>query len=57
MYANCGLTMNAKQVFDVMPEHDIVTWNSLIGGHAVNEEPDQAFGTYQLMRRRGLQEN
>ncbi|XP_057527115.1 pentatricopeptide repeat-containing protein At3g24000, mitochondrial [Amaranthus tricolor] len=57
MYANCGLTMNAKQVFDVMPEHDIVTWNALIGGYAVNEEPDQAFGTYQLMRRRGLQEN
>ncbi|KAL2936533.1 hypothetical protein RDABS01_000355 [Bienertia sinuspersici] len=57
MYANCGLTMKAKQVFDMMPDQDTVTWNALIGGFAENDEADEAFETFKLMRRRGLQEN
>ncbi|KMT10482.1 hypothetical protein BVRB_5g116060 [Beta vulgaris subsp. vulgaris] len=57
MYANCGLTMKAKQVFDMMPDQDTVTWNALIGGYAENEEANEAFKSFKLMRRSDLQEN
>lgn len=57
MYANCGLMMTAKQVFDLMPEKDVVTWNALIGGYADNEDTDEAFRTFMRMRRKGLPTN
>ncbi|XP_021724373.1 pentatricopeptide repeat-containing protein At3g24000, mitochondrial-like [Chenopodium quinoa] len=57
MYANLGLTNKAQKVFETMPDQDTVTWNALIGGYAENEEADEAFISYKLMRRRGLQEN
>ncbi|XP_071689932.1 putative pentatricopeptide repeat-containing protein At3g11460, mitochondrial [Rutidosis leptorrhynchoides] len=40
MYAKCGLYVKARQVFNNLKHHNIVTWTSLIGGavHCSNEE-------------------
>ncbi|KAF5472207.1 hypothetical protein F2P56_008944 [Juglans regia] len=36
MYAKCGYMKNACQVFELMPERNIVTWTALICGSAQN---------------------
>ncbi|KAI5063622.1 hypothetical protein GOP47_0022169 [Adiantum capillus-veneris] len=34
MYAKCGLLELAQQVFDKLPNQDLVSWNTLIAGYA-----------------------
>ena len=57
MYCKLGMTMEAKQVFQTMPQPDRVTWNALIGGHAENEEPNEAVKAYKSMRAKGTPGN
>ncbi|KAI3456680.1 hypothetical protein Pfo_013343 [Paulownia fortunei] len=54
MYGKCGMTQEAKRVFQNMSEKELVTWNALIGGYADNEEVDEAIKTFKLMRERGI---
>ncbi|EOY14016.1 Tetratricopeptide repeat-like superfamily protein isoform 1 [Theobroma cacao] len=54
MYAKSGMTVEAKKVFRMMPKRNEVTWNALIGGHAENEETDEAVKAFQLMRAEGI---
>lgn len=34
MYAKCRSVKYARQVFDKMPQIDVVSWNEIIGGYA-----------------------
>ncbi|WRX28815.1 Pentatricopeptide repeat - like 10 [Theobroma cacao] len=54
MYAKSGMMVEAKKVFRMMPKRNEVTWNALIGGHAENEETDEAVKAFQLMRAEGI---
>ncbi|KAF5179777.1 Pentatricopeptide repeat-containing protein [Thalictrum thalictroides] len=54
MYAKCGVMRYAKQVFQTMPQHDVVSWNALIGGHMENEEPQKALQDFKWMREDGM---
>lgn len=36
MYAKCGSLDDARRVFDGMPSHDLVAWNTMITGFAQN---------------------
>lgn len=54
MYAKSGMMVEAKKVFQMMSKRNEVTWNSLIGGYAENEEPDGAVKSFQLMREEGI---
>ncbi|KAK2654277.1 hypothetical protein Ddye_014133 [Dipteronia dyeriana] len=54
MYAKSGMMVEAKKVFQMMPERNEVTWNAFIGGHAENGEPDEAVKAYKLIREKGL---
>uniref|UniRef100_A0A7N0VAT6 DYW domain-containing protein n=1 Tax=Kalanchoe fedtschenkoi TaxID=63787 RepID=A0A7N0VAT6_KALFE len=42
MYTKCGSIEDAKCLFDKMPEKDIVTWTTMLVGHARIGEYDQA---------------
>ncbi|XWS16751.1 hypothetical protein CRYUN_Cryun33cG0005600 [Craigia yunnanensis] len=53
MYAKSGMMVEAKKVFQMMSKRNEVTWNALIGGHAENEEPDDAVKAFELMREEG----
>ncbi|CAI9104196.1 OLC1v1002825C1 [Oldenlandia corymbosa var. corymbosa] len=53
MYGRSGAMLHAKQVFQTMPEKELVTWNALIGGYSENEEPDQALKAFKLMLENG----
>ncbi|KAG6410284.1 hypothetical protein SASPL_128340 [Salvia splendens] len=49
MYAKCGSTTRARSVFDRMPRRDVISWTSMIVGHAVNGEGKESLATFQQM--------
>ncbi|XP_024538078.1 pentatricopeptide repeat-containing protein At2g13600-like isoform X2 [Selaginella moellendorffii] len=42
MYGKCHSMIDARSIFDSMPHKDLVSWNSLAFGYAVNGEPGRA---------------
>lgn len=48
LYAECGCAEEVLQVFEEMPERNVVTWNSLIAGFV---RRDQLFGSLEVFRR------
>ncbi|KAK9108978.1 hypothetical protein Sjap_017038 [Stephania japonica] len=50
MYGKCGAMKEAEQVFSMMPAHDGITWNALIGGYMEKEESNKVVSTFKLMR-------
>ncbi|CAN1333679.1 Pentatricopeptide repeat-containing protein At3g03580 [Linum perenne] len=54
MYARFGELVNAREVFDEMPQRDLVSWNSLISGYSANGCWEDALGSYWEFRMAGL---
>ncbi|XP_024516354.1 pentatricopeptide repeat-containing protein At2g34400-like [Selaginella moellendorffii] len=52
-YSSCGSMLDARQIFDRMPQHDLVAWNALIRGYAENGEPELAVELYRGMENQG----
>ncbi|KAK9127898.1 hypothetical protein Syun_016695 [Stephania yunnanensis] len=57
MYAKCGEIGIARQVFDEMPERDVVSWNSIILGYASKGMWDEAFELFDRMAIGGVEVN
>ncbi|PSS35767.1 Pentatricopeptide repeat-containing protein [Actinidia chinensis var. chinensis] len=57
MYAKCGSLEEARQVFDEMPNRDMVTWTALITGYSQNDKPHDALVLFPQMLRLGLWPN
>ncbi|CAI9772839.1 unnamed protein product [Fraxinus pennsylvanica] len=57
MYGRCGMMQEARKVFQMMPEKELVTWNALIGGYSENQECDEALETFKLLRQNGESPN
>ena len=53
MYAKCGLLANAVEVFEKLPERDVVSWNALVTGYALFGESRKVFCVVDRM----LEEN
>ncbi|KAJ9562647.1 hypothetical protein OSB04_007807 [Centaurea solstitialis] len=51
MYGKQKMMRKAEQVFERIPEKDLVTWNTLIGGYAGCEEPNRAIEAFNSMRK------
>ncbi|KAL2557979.1 Pentatricopeptide repeat-containing protein [Forsythia ovata] len=51
-YGACGQAESALQVFELMPEKNLVAWNSVINGYALNSRPNE---TLTLFRKMGLE--
>ncbi|CAA7052337.1 unnamed protein product [Microthlaspi erraticum] len=49
MYAKCGNIENARQVFDKMPERNVVSWTSLITGYAQAGNEQEGFFVFSAM--------
>ncbi|KAI9177502.1 hypothetical protein LWI28_016035 [Acer negundo] len=53
LYAKCGRIEDAWFLFDTMEERDVVSWNVMIGGFAVQGFVDDCFQLFRLMMREG----
>ncbi|ERM99869.1 hypothetical protein AMTR_s00098p00167700 [Amborella trichopoda] len=51
MYSKCGIIEDARMVFDLMPEKNVVGWNSMIAGYALNGYSEEAMDLYYEMQR------
>ncbi|KAK7351056.1 hypothetical protein VNO77_10209 [Canavalia gladiata] len=41
-YAKCGVVRDARNLFDTMPERNVVTWNAMISGYLRNGDTESA---------------
>ncbi|XP_058068352.1 pentatricopeptide repeat-containing protein At5g48910-like [Magnolia sinica] len=57
MYCKCGFVEKAKEVFDEMPEKNIVTWNAMIGGFAMYGHSDSAFELFNSLTTLSIRPN
>ncbi|KAJ7528462.1 hypothetical protein O6H91_15G005000 [Diphasiastrum complanatum] len=55
MYAKCGCTEDAREVFNNMSERDVVSWNAMIAGYAQNGLGEEALALYEQMKEEGVQ--
>ncbi|KAF8115420.1 hypothetical protein N665_0027s0036 [Sinapis alba] len=53
MYGKCGCIEDSEQAFDEMPEKNLVTMNSLIGGYAHQGQVAMALALFEEMAPRG----
>ncbi|KZV29380.1 pentatricopeptide repeat-containing protein [Dorcoceras hygrometricum] len=49
MYAKCRCLFEARKVFDSVIQHDLVTWNGMIGGYVQNGFVDDALVLFRKM--------
>ncbi|KAI3683111.1 hypothetical protein L1987_83611 [Smallanthus sonchifolius] len=54
MYARFCELDNARQVFDEMPERDVVSWNSLVSGYSAHEAWEEALEMFYQSRTGGV---
>lgn len=49
MNVKCGSVEDAKRLFDVMPEKDIVSWTTMLDGYAQSGNYDEAYRIFEAM--------
>ncbi|KAH7426112.1 hypothetical protein KP509_11G085300 [Ceratopteris richardii] len=54
MYTQLGLMEEAQHVFDKLPEHDRISWNSLMTGYVNIEFGEKALECYRDMKIQGI---
>lgn len=55
MYAKCGDIVSSRRLFDSMKKKDVTTWTSMIVGHALHGQAEEALKLFSKMR--GINEN
>lgn len=54
VYAKCGSLVDARDVFEKMPQRSVVSWNAMILGYAQKQQGEVALQLYARMRREGV---
>ncbi|KAL3655307.1 hypothetical protein CASFOL_001093 [Castilleja foliolosa] len=49
MYGKCGSMTKARDVFNKISNKDVISWTSMIVGHAIDGEGDKSLATFKLM--------
>ncbi|XP_059644931.1 pentatricopeptide repeat-containing protein At1g08070, chloroplastic-like [Cornus florida] len=57
MYVKCGAVDEARQVFDRMPERDLVAWSAMIAGYAQNGRSSEALELFECMKSKQIKPN
>ncbi|EXB42930.1 hypothetical protein L484_013952 [Morus notabilis] len=57
MYAKCGSITEARELFDLMTNKSVVTWNAMISGYGLHGHGHQAFKLYKEMLHSGVAPN
>ncbi|KAH7420514.1 hypothetical protein KP509_13G010800 [Ceratopteris richardii] len=53
-YSKCGLLPQARQVFDMLPEKNVVAWTALLGGYAADRNGMEVFHFFEQMESSGI---
>lgn len=51
MYCKCGVTLDARVIFETMPIRNVITWNAMILGYAQNGQVLEALTLYERMQQ------
>lgn len=51
MHVKCGMMIQARQLFEDMPERNLVSWDTIIGGLADSGEHFEAFRLFLILWR------
>ncbi|XP_050372893.1 pentatricopeptide repeat-containing protein At3g20730 isoform X2 [Argentina anserina] len=54
LHAKCGKMEDASSVFEAMSERDLVSWNAIIGGYAVQGFSEDSLRMFRSMMREGM---
>ncbi|KAB1211975.1 hypothetical protein CJ030_MR6G022922 [Morella rubra] len=57
MYAKCGSIVEARRLFDLMNEKNVVTWNAMISGYGLHGHGNEALKLYNEMMHSGFPSN
>ncbi|XP_057837438.2 pentatricopeptide repeat-containing protein At3g24000, mitochondrial-like [Cryptomeria japonica] len=57
MYAKCGSIDKARELFNRMPQRNVVSWNAIISGYAQNGFVEKALETFKHIQLAGLKAN
>jgi pentatricopeptide repeat protein len=55
MYAKCGSMEDAWRVFNKMPSCNVVSWNIMLGGYAMQEHGIEALALFERMCEEGVE--
>jgi pentatricopeptide repeat protein len=55
MYAKCGSVEDALRVFNKMPRHDLISWNTMLGGYAMHGHGKEAVEHFEQMWDRSVE--
>lgn len=53
-YGSYGIVSNAQNLFNEMPDRNVVSWTSLMVSYSDNGSKEQVINTYQRMRHEGI---
>uniref|UniRef100_A0ACD5WNH6 Uncharacterized protein n=1 Tax=Avena sativa TaxID=4498 RepID=A0ACD5WNH6_AVESA len=53
-YSRQGFIRKSETVFELMPKTDVVIWNSMVAGYAVNGDTDSALRAFRALQNVGL---
>ncbi|KAJ7541386.1 hypothetical protein O6H91_10G057200 [Diphasiastrum complanatum] len=54
MYAKCGSLLDARKVFDLMPEHNVFSWTAIISAYVDHGQGEEAIELFQQMQQTGI---
>lgn len=54
MYAKCGSIVEARQLFNLMTEKNVVTWNAMISGYGLHGDGHEALKLFNEMLETGI---
>ncbi|KAL6573497.1 hypothetical protein OROHE_001956 [Orobanche hederae] len=54
MYSKCGCLDIAEKVFEKMTQRDVICWNTMISGYAMNGNGESALMVFKEMQRSGI---
>ncbi|KAH7404202.1 hypothetical protein KP509_15G015100 [Ceratopteris richardii] len=57
MYIKCGYLMKAQQVFDELPNRNVVSWTALITGYCLHGHGEEALSCFDKMKKNGFSPN
>ncbi|XP_057858340.2 pentatricopeptide repeat-containing protein At3g24000, mitochondrial [Cryptomeria japonica] len=57
MFVKCGSMVSARQVFDKMPERNVISWTAMCTGYVESGDIGQAFNIFRLMQLSGIKPN